>query len=813
MPRRNLRKKTTEEDELTPSTSSKKTPTVAATPASLSFDYEDEPVIAIVKKSNKRIPKEKEIPNTSNKNTISTQTSTPGSYTAEKLAELKKGTLSIQGMKAKVDSEQETPLLRISGSFKPAKPSVPSSAPEAFIKVQQEEKKEEPIIEQEVKEDGFVPPNLKTIKLAKAKRERLREARLAPDYLPLGGASNLLSEDFKDTEDHRMASESDSDDQEDNARLQFIGAKKPQLNWMECRELTEEDGMDLIEDEEGVDSFADVQSRKGVRSLGVSEFPTQTSTSKIPINNVCILPVVNRFSIHDAADKVMESIERDIEKLKFDQEMTERNMNSTKQSFYRLQDEIQKTKTEIEDTGLQYKDVQEMKEYIADLCDCLKEKLPFIEELEEHLMELYSKERALFQEEDEMFEVDKEIADLSSDVFHQVMATGGSATLATTRSQQAIKNKEAEFTTEANEEKIKIRNQHWSMCQKLTKNESYDLKQDLLWRSHTKSLEIDVHLKEMQETGSLIFSDTLPMFGDLHAIKVEFENWRTRRRNVYTMAYIPDSLPALLAPFVRLEILTWSPFHGSELGLELQNWYTEIESYGLETEDDELVPTLVKQILLPAVRQQLSNCWSPFHYHLSITASEMIREMLVYVQMEDLEMQKLLQLTQKKLSDAVDISGVPPYPKIILNTSSTVQNVVEVRFYRCLHLIASIGCFHDVLPVSFLQKLLFEDLICTNMLPYLRGITTDPEIALPKVIKMFELLPKAWICESKHSRELSQIIDVMNGLSRSLIKHRMELLKRDEGVETLSKRITAFVDILKLLGANQKASELHDVFL
>jgi GC-rich sequence DNA-binding factor len=35
-------------------------------------------------------------------------------------------------------------------------------------------------------------PDKEMIRLAKAKRERLRQAHLAPDYLPLGGASRLL---------------------------------------------------------------------------------------------------------------------------------------------------------------------------------------------------------------------------------------------------------------------------------------------------------------------------------------------------------------------------------------------------------------------------------------------------------------------------------------------------------------------------------------------------------------------------------------------------------------------------------------------
>lgn len=56
--------------------------------------------------------------------------------------------------------------------------------------------------------------------MAKAKRERLRQAQLAPDYLPLGGASNLLSQDFPQS-DRRESSESDAE--EDCMRIQFAG--------------------------------------------------------------------------------------------------------------------------------------------------------------------------------------------------------------------------------------------------------------------------------------------------------------------------------------------------------------------------------------------------------------------------------------------------------------------------------------------------------------------------------------------------------------------------------------------------------------
>lgn len=43
-----------------------------------------------------------------------------------------------------------------------------------------------------VSQHGALPPMMLLCRMAKAKRERLRQAHLAPDYVPLGGASRLL---------------------------------------------------------------------------------------------------------------------------------------------------------------------------------------------------------------------------------------------------------------------------------------------------------------------------------------------------------------------------------------------------------------------------------------------------------------------------------------------------------------------------------------------------------------------------------------------------------------------------------------------
>ncbi|CAN0362231.1 unnamed protein product, partial [Ectocarpus sp. 13 AM-2016] len=43
------------------------------------------------------------------------------------------------------------------------------------------------------------------------------------------------------------------------------------------------------------------------------------------------------------------------------------------------------------------------------------------------------------------------------------------------------------------------------------------------------------------------------------AVKALFENWKRRHGEQYAQAYCTLTIPDLLAPFVRLELVRWNP--------------------------------------------------------------------------------------------------------------------------------------------------------------------------------------------------------------------------------------------------------------
>jgi hypothetical protein len=77
----------------------------------------------------------------------------------------------------------------------------------------------------------WAPTRQLTNRRAKEKRERLRSAHLAPDYIPLGGAAALsnkeAAEKLRSRERSGGSGGSDSDrEAEDEMRIQFLGPAK-----------------------------------------------------------------------------------------------------------------------------------------------------------------------------------------------------------------------------------------------------------------------------------------------------------------------------------------------------------------------------------------------------------------------------------------------------------------------------------------------------------------------------------------------------------------------------------------------------------
>eukprot|EP00271_Cylindrocystis_brebissonii_P003635 TRINITY_DN1480_c0_g3_i1.p1 TRINITY_DN1480_c0_g3~~TRINITY_DN1480_c0_g3_i1.p1 ORF type:complete len:1007 (+),score=265.88 TRINITY_DN1480_c0_g3_i1:257-3277(+) len=189
----------------------------------------------------------------------STQTSGPGEYTKEKLAELAKMTKSLNAPKKaqpptpapetflKANPPSGEPVIVLRGLLKPPTSALsgkgsgqgfPPSVGRGEVRLEMEDRLGLMGIGNGAEPGGITHiPDAAAIAAAKAKRERLRQAQSAPDYIPLasGGEATRLERGryresglVRENEDDREAKEgkagsSEDDDDDPAGRMVFVG--------------------------------------------------------------------------------------------------------------------------------------------------------------------------------------------------------------------------------------------------------------------------------------------------------------------------------------------------------------------------------------------------------------------------------------------------------------------------------------------------------------------------------------------------------------------------------------------------------------
>ena len=71
---------------------------------------------------------------------------------------------------------------------------------------------------------------------------------------------------------------------------------------------------------------------------------------------------------------------------------------------------------------------------------------------------------------------------------------------------------------------------------------------------------------EALEASTSVFADASEEYGSLAAVKDRLEKWKQQHAGAYADAYMSLSVPAVMAPFVRLELLHWDPLFGGGTG-------------------------------------------------------------------------------------------------------------------------------------------------------------------------------------------------------------------------------------------------------
>lgn len=296
----------------------------------------------------------------------------------------------------------------------------------------------------------------------------------------------------------------------------------------------------------------------------------------------------------------------------------------------------------------------------------------------------------------------------------------------------------------------------------------------------------DTRRQEIVDAASSVFADAGEEFADLAAVKDRLESFKAAHPREYQTTYLSMSVPALFAPYVRLQLLKWDPLFGAagdasaQPSFDKQAWHEQLFDYGMKNEagggeaeeepDADVVPQLVKKLITPLVAHLVSNCWQVGDRQQSQAVATMVGDLLVYVSPDTPAVQGIIDSVRKQLEAAAAATTVPPWPSVVVAVSPVAEAVLSRRMRAALRMMHAVAAFEGLLPRGLLVTLSLGQL-AGQLLPYLRSALSQLPVAVARTEAVVGALPAAWFA-SGSLREATALLDVVSALSRSLEAQR-----------------------------------------
>ncbi|KAK9839474.1 hypothetical protein WJX81_004262 [Elliptochloris bilobata] len=787
------------------------------------------------------------------------EVSVAGEYSAERLKELKKNTLRYV---APQPSEPVAGVFKLSGSFKPAgttaaavavavagtppvaaaeeadlpPPPRPNAARAAAnpspagrggtgAAVQRAPAAMDAAVAAAVvalddDDDGFQIPNEETIRRAKEKRERLRSAHLAPDYIPLATASVLEAPEATGAAAARDDSDEDAE-AEERVRMAFLGKAPGDGGGKGARGggvlagIAEDVQAEAEGEEDADDTWVREQLRKGAGRgaagpAGPSAAPRRSTAAGVGFGGRGAAPAAAAAA---AADEVVKALRRGVERLQATQAHAEKGRRRAAENLAAAVAGVGDLEAQLEAAGSRFAYLQQLRAYIADLCDMLQEKSALVEAMEEEAEALMAgRAEAAAKRGEEDAADDQAVAGAAVSAALAALSRGSSLSDATAAAESAAAeaeaaaagggmgmqldelgrdlNMERRRTAAARAERRRARLQR--DLQRLRQRQGdaeAPLGEETSDESESEVSRYVRKRRDLVDAARTVFADAGDEFGSLRALKARLEEWKGAQPRAYHDAYMGLSAPAVFAPFVRLELLAWDPLFGQRAGFDDQDWYQALFDYGQalpgdagaqnggaapsadDDADNELIPRLVRELVLPRVTRLLAGAWNPASRRQSRAAAAVLQDAAAYVPPDDPALQAALEAALERLSDAVAALRLPPWPPAATAAAPQAAALLARRFGKALRLLRALGAFDGVLARGPLLSLALERLLHQQMLPYLRAAAADLPLAVGRMERLAGALRPEWFAGGPPPAA-APLLEYVGVLARALEQQR-----------------------------------------
>ena len=501
---------------------------------------------------------------------------------------------------------------------------------------------------------------------------------------------------------------------------------------------------DLDEEEK---KWMEAQIRKGIGAGSLfSGPPPMKMQISLPLATQHPRPPI-MIAVKSAAKDAFDTMKASLERLKVTELQARRNLERTEGSLEECLSSMVTLQDKIVDAGNRYTFLQGMRAYIADLCNMLEEKAPLIEELLEAALELGEGRAKAHQEKwDSMDFAVFQLAEAGVTAALSRLAHDGDGASAA----EAAKHAEtvagatmaATIPVELDEFGRDVNVKRRVEVIKAVEELHYGVMEDLSAYNE--------RYVEIKDTAEAVFLDADVDFSGIRAVSSRLKEWKTNHPSSYNDAYLSLSAPALFAPFVKLELISWRPLHtaADTACLEGLEWYQQLSVYaGTDESDAQLVPKLVSKVVLPVVMRMLSQIWTPRDPSQTESVVALVKSMSVLEGGHgDTELpQELVVVVLEKLKQAVDSASVPLWPASIAKFYERAHKCMVHKIDLTMKVYTSVVAFEGVLPRIQLQKLALDILLTKHIIPYLStrwkdGREENRELA-DRVLKV---TPLAW---------------------------------------------------------------------
>ncbi|VDD75132.1 unnamed protein product [Mesocestoides corti] len=242
-----------------------------------------------------------------------------------------------------------------------------------------------------------------------------------------------------------------------------------------------------------------------------------------------------------------------------------------------------------------------------------------------------------------------------------------------------------------------------------------------------------------------IFDDVVEEFCAIACILRRFAEWRERLARTYAQAYIPMCLPQLLAPLIRLQVLTWNPLEANCPSFDEYPWfgclldhYAGLRQTGggahehapagdeaqkvlhsLGTSPDHelsVIPLAIERVLLPRLTEIVSASWDPMSWSQTQRLVTLLRTFAALwptVSVDNKATQRLFEAALQRMEQTIQMDVfIPLYSKIVM---SDPQSPGRLFFNRQLNvamkLLSNLLQWHDLLAPAALKHLAFTCLV------------------------------------------------------------------------------------------------------